>query len=77
MVSSDTQYRVPYFQTLIVILRWLTLGQIEKGLIPQFNRLGVRSIINLQMPGEHASCGPRQGTALLLLSEFLAGNTKF
>ncbi len=29
------------------------------GLIDTFKRLGIRSIVNLQTPGEHASCGPK------------------
>ncbi|CAB3368050.1 Hypothetical predicted protein [Cloeon dipterum] len=29
----------------------------KKQLIQQFKRLGIKSIINLQLPGEHASCG--------------------
>ena len=28
-------------------------------LIKQFHATGIKSIINLQMPGEHASCGPK------------------
>ncbi len=32
---------------------------IEKGLIDEFKKLGIKSIFNLQMPGEHASCGPK------------------
>lgn len=35
-------------------------SQIEScDLINQFNKNGIKSIINLQMPGEHASCGPK------------------
>ena len=35
-------------------------SQIETcDLIKQFNKNGIKSIINLQMPGEHASCGPK------------------
>ena len=35
-------------------------AQIEShNLLGQFNRLGIKSIVNLQMPGEHASCGPK------------------
>ncbi|XP_049954844.1 protein tyrosine phosphatase domain-containing protein 1-like [Schistocerca serialis cubense] len=30
----------------------------QKNLIQQFQSLGIKSIINLQQPGEHASCGP-------------------
>jgi len=31
----------------------------QHNLIGQFDRLGIKSIVNLQMPGEHASCGPK------------------
>ncbi len=31
----------------------------EGGLLEEFRRKGVRSVINLQTPGEHASCGPK------------------
>ena len=35
-------------------------AQIEScDIINQFNKHGIKSIINLQMPGEHASCGPK------------------
>ena len=35
-------------------------AQIEScDLLGQFSRHRVRSIVNLQQPGEHASCGPR------------------
>lgn len=35
-------------------------GLIEKhGLIEEFKRQGIKSIINLQTAGEHASCGPK------------------
>ena len=35
-------------------------AQIESmELIKQFRASGIKSIINLQMPGEHASCGPK------------------
>ena len=30
-----------------------------KTTIEEFKRNGIRSIINLQTPGEHASCGPK------------------
>ncbi len=30
-----------------------------KRTISEFHRLGIKSIINVQIPGEHASCGPR------------------
>ena len=33
---------------------------IENGrLIEEFKKQGIKSIINLQTPGEHASCGPK------------------
>ena len=33
---------------------------IQKGqLIEQFKSMGIKSVINLQTPGEHASCGPK------------------
>ena len=39
-------------------------AQIESHrLIAQFNRHGIKSIVNLQMPGEHASCGPKLHTS--------------
>ncbi len=62
-------------------LRIWIAGQLDKGLIQQFNRLGIRSTINLQMPGEHASCvysskfwGKWYGLAeCLIFHSYLAG----
>ena len=35
-------------------------AQIESNdLIKQFNSNGIKSIVNLQIPGEHSSCGPK------------------
>jgi protein tyrosine phosphatase domain-containing protein 1 len=31
----------------------------EFKLVEQFHKLGIRSVINLQTSGEHASCGPK------------------
>ncbi|KAK1135395.1 protein tyrosine phosphatase domain-containing protein 1-like, partial [Acipenser oxyrinchus oxyrinchus] len=30
----------------------------QHAIIQQFKQLGIRSVFNLQLPGEHASCGP-------------------
>jgi len=30
----------------------------EGGLIEEFKKYGIKSVVNLQTPGEHSSCGP-------------------
>ncbi|XP_025837410.1 protein tyrosine phosphatase domain-containing protein 1 isoform X1 [Agrilus planipennis] len=44
-------------EDILAMARPSTSLVIQKNVIQQFHRLGIKSIINLQCPGEHSSCG--------------------
>ncbi|KAL4706166.1 hypothetical protein ACJJTC_013631 [Scirpophaga incertulas] len=43
---------------ILAMARPSTAGIAARNIIQQFHSWGIRTVINLQMPGEHASCGP-------------------
>ncbi|KAJ8985848.1 hypothetical protein NQ317_006219 [Molorchus minor] len=43
---------------ILAMARPSTIVIVQKNVIQQFQSLGIKSIINLQCPREHASCGP-------------------
>ncbi|XP_047505955.1 protein tyrosine phosphatase domain-containing protein 1-like, partial [Pieris napi] len=43
---------------ILAMARPSTMSIAARNIIQQFHSWGVRTVINLQMPGEHASCGP-------------------
>ncbi|XP_023322024.1 protein tyrosine phosphatase domain-containing protein 1 isoform X3 [Eurytemora carolleeae] len=44
---------------ILAMARPNTAQMEEFKLIEQFEQTGIKSVVNLQMPGEHASCGPK------------------
>ncbi|CAH2237694.1 jg11370 [Pararge aegeria aegeria] len=43
---------------ILAMARPSTVGIAARNIIQQFHSWGIRTVINLQTPGEHASCGP-------------------
>merc|ERR1719192_2903534 len=68
--ESDTSWKPSETALNGIYSHWITedllamarpnTSQIKQhDIIGQFDQLGIKSIVNLQMPGEHASCGPK------------------
>ncbi|CAK1543590.1 unnamed protein product [Leptosia nina] len=45
-------------EDILAMARPSTTSIAARNIIQQFHSWGIRTVINLQMPGEHASCGP-------------------